>query len=213
MKKWLKLTVLVGGVAAGIGLGWRLYSRRQTMPCPHWLDWLLENPYMDAVAGSETILERLDLQRGMRVLDVGSGPGRVTVPAAQRVAPNGLVVALDVQEEMLQKLQRRMEAAGVGNIELLHTGIRDARLEEAIYDRALLVTVLGEIPQQAGALAEIFRALKPGGLLSVTEVIPDPHYQSRGSVRRLARTAGFEEQDSFGNWLAFTLNFVKPAPG
>jgi cyanophycinase-like exopeptidase len=52
--------------------------------------------------------------------------------------------------------------------------------------------------------------LKPGGLLSVTEVIFDPHFQSRQTVARLARSAGFRETASRGNRIAFTLNFEKP---
>jgi ubiquinone/menaquinone biosynthesis C-methylase UbiE len=211
LNKWLKMATGIGAIGVVIGFGWRLYSRRHTLPCPPWLDWLLENPYMDTVAGSETIINRAGLQPGMRLLDVGCGPGRISLPAARRVGPAGLVVALDLQEEMLRRLRQRLEAAGCDNIELIHAGIGTAGLAEEFFDRALLVTVLGEIPEQAAALAEIYEALKPGGILSVTEVIPDPHYQRRDTVRRLAQAAGFLEQDSFGTWLAFTLNFIKPA--
>ncbi len=78
-------------------------------------------------------------------------------------------------------------------------------------DRALLVTVLGEIPDREAALSQIFQALKPGGILSVTEIIFDPHYQSRSTVLRLASAAGFQEKAFFGNRIAFTLNFEKPS--
>jgi hypothetical protein len=52
--------------------------------------------------------------------------------------------------------------------------------------------------------------LKPGGILSVTEIIFDPHFQSRPTVARLARSAGFREQAFHGNRVAFTLNLEKP---
>ena len=77
-------------------------------------------------------------------------------------------------------------------------------------DRALLVTVLGEIPNREAALKEIFDALKPGGILSVTEVIYDPHFQSRDTILKLAGSAGFKEKAFFGNRYAFTLNLEKP---
>jgi ubiquinone/menaquinone biosynthesis C-methylase UbiE len=82
-------------------------------------------------------------------------------------------------------------------------------LEMACYDRAMLVTVLGEIPEQEAALQEIYQALKPGGILSVTEVIFDPHFQSRESVQRVAGRVGFREAGFFGKRLAYTMHFEK----
>jgi predicted methyltransferase len=52
-------------------------------------------------------------------------------------------------------------------------------------------------------------ALKPGGRLSITEIFPDPHYQSRVTVQRLAKAAGFRLQAVHGLWYLFTANFVK----
>jgi len=79
------------------------------------------------------------------------------------------------------------------------------------FDRALLVTVLGEIPDRVAALQEIRGSLKPGGLLSVTEVFPDPHYQRRDTVRQLAQQAGLEVRETYGTWRAHTTNLARPA--
>ena len=73
--------------------------------------------------------------------------------------------------------------------------------------------MLGEIPDQNAALREVFDALKPGGVLSVTETIFDPHYQSRNVVEQLAGAVGFRKHQFFGNKLAFTLNLEKPRIG
>jgi ubiquinone/menaquinone biosynthesis C-methylase UbiE len=162
------------------------------------------------MAGSALLLDRLNLHQGMRVLDVGSGPGRLSIPAAQRVGPDGKVVALDIQPAMLDKLKKRAEAKNLGNIQPALGGIGEGLLEENAFDRALLVTVLGEITDRKAALEEIYSALKPGGILSVTEIIPDPHYQSRNTVLSLAESAGFRLQRQYGGWLAFTMNFEKP---
>jgi ubiquinone/menaquinone biosynthesis C-methylase UbiE len=195
-----------------VSLVWRVASRRHSLPCPSWLGWLVEldNPLARSNR-ARTIVEHLDLRPGMRILDLGCGPGRLTIPAAQRVGPQGEVVAIDIQPGMLRRAQERVEAAGLGNVRFLQAGAGEGRLGGP-YDRALLVTVLGEIPEREAALQEIFDALKPGGLLSVTEVIFDPHFQSRGTISRLAAKAGFKEQAFFGNRLAFTLNLVKPGP-
>jgi predicted methyltransferase len=75
------------------------------------------------------------------------------------------------------------------------------------------VTVLGEIPDRAAALEEVYAALKPGGVLSVTEVIFDPHFQRRSGVTRFGTAAGFRERAVFGNRFAYTVHLEKPNAG
>jgi ubiquinone/menaquinone biosynthesis C-methylase UbiE len=196
---------------AGIGfLIWRRQNRH--LPCPASLSFLLENPFMERVAGAEILLDRAGVGPGMRVLDVGCGPGRITLPAARRVGPTGEVVALDIQEAMLQRVRQKLNAQNVTNVRLLHAGAGEGQTEPESFDRAFLVTVLGEIPDKAAALREIYRALKPGGILSVTEVLPDPDYQTPDAIRQLAREAGFEVSEKIGSLPAFTMNLWKPTP-
>lgn len=194
------------------GLLWRFASKHKAMPCPSWLSLLLENPYVEWLAGSDLLLDRAHVEPGMWVLDVGSGPGRLSLPAAARVGPAGRVVALDIQPSMIHKLNERIKERGVSNLETILGGIGEGKVPPAAFDRALLVSVLGEIPDKTRALREIYTALKPGGILSTTEVFPDPHYQTRTTVRKLAQAAGFSLVESFGNWLAFTMNFRKNEP-
>jgi ubiquinone/menaquinone biosynthesis C-methylase UbiE len=209
-----KVGILLGvvGVFLAIGITWRLASRRRSLPCPVWLRWFVEldNPFTPTHRAA-TIIEHLELEPDMEVLDVGSGPGRVAVPLAQRV-PQGEVVAIDIQEGMLRRAKEKAESAHVSNIRFVQAGAGEGKLGRNRFDRALLVAVLGEIPNQRAALQEVFDALKPGGVLSVTEVIFDPHFQSRGKVTRLAEAVGFREHRFFGTRLAFTLNLQKPAP-
>lgn len=188
------------------GYWWRYHS----LVCPASLAWLVENPYVNAIAGPKLLFERLELSEGMNLLDVGSGPGRLSIPASSIVGHSGEVVALDIQNRMLEKLQNKIETRKLTNIRLINAGAGDGKTDSEYFDRALLVTVLGEIPDKGKALTEIYQALKPGGILSVTELIPDPHYTSRKRVRSLCSEAGFEETVSFGNWFCFTINFSKP---
>ena len=192
-------------------VGWRLASERYSLPCPTWLGWLVEmdSPFTETYRAS-VIVQRLNLQPGMRVLDVGCGPGRVTIPLAKQVGPRGQVTAIDLQPGMLHRAQAKAQAADLSNIQFLLVGVGEGKLERSEFDRALLVTVLGEIPNRDAALKEIFDALKPGGILSVTEIVFDPHYQSRATILRLAGAVGFREKEFFGNRFAFTLNLEKP---
>jgi SAM-dependent methyltransferase len=193
---------------------WRLLSRRQSLPCPVWLRWLVEldNPFTKTNRAA-FIVETLALSPGMTVLDAGCGPGRLTVPLARTVGPAGRVVALDIQPGMLARAKTKTEAAGQTNVEFVAAALGDGKLPANHFDRAVLVTVLGEIPDRAAALAELLGALKPGRLLAVVEVIFDPHFQSRSTVTGLALSAGFRERAFFGHSWAYVLHFEKPNVG
>ncbi len=209
-------TLVIGlaliGLLVLVSVVWRFASRRRSLPCPVWLSWLVEldNPFTQTNRAA-VIVRHLELLPGMAVLDVGCGPGRLTIPLAQQVGQRGEVVALDIQAGMLMRAQEKAQAAHLTNIRFLQAGVGTGKLEHGRFDRAVLVTVLGEIPDQEAALREIFAALKPGGILCVTEIIFDPHCQSRGTVVRLARAVGFREKRCFGNRIAFTLHLEKPS--
>lgn len=190
---------------------WHLASRRYSLPCPVWLRWMVEldNPFTRTNRAA-FITEHLELAPGMTVLDAGCGPGRLTLPVARGVGSQGHVVAMDVQAGMLERAREKARLAVLGNITFLQAALGDGQLPRNHFDRALLVTVLGEIPDRQAALKEILTALKPGGILSITEVIFDPHFQRRGTVTRLACGLGFREKAFYGNRLAYVLHFVKP---
>ena len=213
MRKSVRILLSLGGLFLFGGMVWRLASRRRSLPCPVWLRWFVEldNPFTKTNRAS-VIIEHLDLAPGMMVLDAGCGPGRLTVPLAERVHP-GEVMAVDIQEGMLARAGEKARQANVSNVRFVRAALGEGKLPRDSFDRAVMVTVLGEIPDQRAALEEVFVALKPGGILSVTEVIFDPHFQGRGKVTQLAKVAGFREQAFFGNRIAFTLHLEKPSAG
>ena len=140
---------------------WRIASRRHSLPCPVWLSWLVEldNPFAK-VHRSDVIIEHLDLQPGMTVLDIGCGPGRLTIPVAKQVGQQGQVVAIDIQPGMLRRAQDKAKAANLTNIRFQEAAVGEGKLEHNQSDRALLVTVLGEIPDRPAALKRNFRRPK-----------------------------------------------------
>lgn len=190
---------------------WHVGSRRFELPCPVWLRWMveMENPFTKTCR-AQTIIEHLRLEPGMTVLDAGCGPGRLTIPIARRVGDSGRVVAMDIQQGMLARTKQKALAGSISYVEFLHAGLGQGMLGNNRFDAALLVTVLGEIPDRIKALKEIQDALKPGGRLSVTETVFDPHFQRRGIVFRLAGEAGLRPTESFGNRMSFTAHFQKP---
>lgn len=66
-----------------------------------------------------SLLDKVDLRPGMRVLDIATGTGLVALPAAQAVAPTGQVAGLDLSAGMLEQARRKAMTAGIANVELL----------------------------------------------------------------------------------------------
>ena len=205
---YITLLVLLIALLPLAWVGWRLISDRRPLPCPTSLAWLLENPFTRGY--HSTVLTRLELAPGLYVLDAGCGPGLLTTAVAAAVGPQGRVLALDLQPGMIAKAQARAAKAGLDNIDYLIAPLGSSKPPVAHFDRALLVTVLGEIPDKVAALEEIRSSLKPGGFLSITEVLPDPHYQSMRAVMANADEAGFRLRNKIGNPFMFTVNLERP---
>jgi len=215
MLSFLLLFLIVIALVIIIALVWRLASRKYAIPCPVWMKGLLDPPFNQGISPrTQKTIQRLALDPGMKVLDAGCGPGRLTLPMAKITGPYGEVTALDIQEGMLLEAQKRAREAGLTNIRFLQVALGQGTLEHNYFDRAVLVTVIGEIPDREAAVGEIFRSLKPGGILLVEETIRDPHFQTRGTVLRMAGAAGFVEKEFAGNRFSYTLTLQKPpVPG
>ena len=214
----LKLLWILLGVISGVVFFWlfplKLLSRLaarfgHSAPCPASLDWLVDNPVRRYYMGP--VLDRVGIRPGEHVLELGPGPGIFTVEAARRAGPEGRLVTVDIQPEMIAQVEKRVREAGLANVETQVSDAYRLPLDGESVDRAFLVTVLPEIPDRQRALAELCRVLKPDGVLSITEEFLDPDYPLARTTIRWAEEAGFELAERYGNWWVYTLNFRKQA--
>ncbi len=204
------IVVVVLLLVGAFTLGWRWASRRWSLPCPSLLTWTLDNSLVVQSPLTLKTLDRIGFRPGEKVLEIGPRPGRLLIPAAKRVMPGGEVVGIDIQPKMIERLEAREKAAGITNLTTILGDATQPHVPVASFDLAFLCTTLGEIPDRSAALAQCYQTFKPGGRLSITELIPDPHYQTRFTVRRLAEEAGFRLLSIQGGWCFYTANFVKP---
>lgn len=100
------------------------------------------------------------------------------------------MAAFDLQQEMLDALDESARRRGVANLEPRQGDATALPYEDATFDGAFLVTVLGEISDQVAALRELRRVLRPGGRVVFGETLLDPHLVPLRSLRRRCDAAG-----------------------
>lgn len=162
-------------------------------------DWLERNE-RELEEQPEIALNAIGIRKGMTVADVGAGVGYFTTRLAKRVGPSGKVYATDIQPEMLARLQDRLDADGIKNVETLLGTQVDPRLPEGQFDVILMVDVYHELAQPQRMLYHLRKALKPDGRLVLIEYrkedpaipIRTEHKMSAAEVKAELEAEGFK---------------------
>jgi SAM-dependent methyltransferase len=118
---------------------------------------------------TESCLDRLQIPRGARVLDVGCGPGFVVQSRARRVGSSGRVTALDESPRWIEHLRSLPQQAEACAPEIIHARIEEAALEPAAYDLIFARWVLSFPPGVPEIVRTLSRALRPGGVLAIQD--------------------------------------------
>lgn len=126
----------------------------------------------DAV--TRRFLKEAGLSSGMKVLDIGSGAGDVALTAAELVGPQGSVVGVDVNAEILKTAQARAQEAGFANVEFVAGDARTLELEND-FDALTGRLVLMYMADPADALKQLAARLRPGGIAAFQEADFTPY--------------------------------------
>ncbi|MFX1324016.1 MAG: class I SAM-dependent methyltransferase [Promethearchaeota archaeon] len=183
----------------------RIIRRYYKFPAPSLMTRLIDNPIKRKyIQKPNKVAERMHLKPGMVIIEIGPGKGSYTKVIANDVLPNGKVFAIDIQESIINRLKKRIAKEGITNIFTRIDNAYNLSFEKESVDRVLMIACLPEIPDPIKALKELKRVLKSDGILSLSEMLPDPDYPRRKKEINWAEQTGFELNEQFGNW--FNIN-------
>jgi ubiquinone/menaquinone biosynthesis C-methylase UbiE len=154
---------------------------------------------------SATLIKVLDVKPGQTVCDLGCGNGFYSLKLARLVGPQGKVLAVDIQPQMLEFLRQRASAERLQNIQPVLGTLVDPKLPEESVDLVLLVDVYHEFSHPEHMLGAIRRSLKPSGRVALVEFrAEDPevpikplHKMSKEQIMKEFPPGGFKLVDQY----------------
>ncbi len=135
---------------------------------PAGIEWL-ERENREAEERLSILVSALPLKPGMQVADLGAGSGVITRMMAPKVLPGGTIHAVDIQQEMLDRLTQQNEKAGIKNIKTVLGSIKSPKLPSASIDLVLMVDVYHEFSHPFEMMKSTSEALKKGGWVALVE--------------------------------------------
>jgi len=181
----------------------------------------LEDPARLEALPQATVVSHLRLDGAETVVDYGAGTGIYTVAVAAAV-PQGRVIAVEALPRLAQMLRDKLTPELAERLEIVETEANAVPAADAVADRVLMVDVLHHLYDQPGALAEVVRLLRPGGLFVVVDWgdqerpvgPPRDHVLGLVAVRDILREMGLEEVEAYepGTHLPYHLVVVAAKP-
>ena len=172
---------------------------------PGGIPWL-DRPEREDEEQPAKVIDALELKGGEVIADLGAGSGYFTFRLAPKVGEKGKVLAVEIQDEMIAELKKRIEKNKVANVETVKCTDRDPKLPEGGVDIVLMVDVYHEIAFPYEVMTAIRKALKPGGRMVFVEYLKeDPkvpikevHKMSEEQLKKEMAVVGLEHVKTVG---------------
>jgi len=136
--------------------------------CPWWLAYSFDNPVRRLIHPPEKVLGGL-IAPGQTCLDIGCGMGHFALAMAGMAGPHGRVFAVDIQQQMLDRVMKRARKRGLQDRIILHKGELSTLDRPGSVDFALAFWMVHEVPDRPAFLEAVRHTLKPGGRFLVAE--------------------------------------------
>ncbi|MCL5124476.1 MAG: class I SAM-dependent methyltransferase [Deltaproteobacteria bacterium] len=159
--------------------------------CPWWVGYLLANPLRRVIENPEKLLSPY-VSRGMTAIDYGCGMGFFTIPLARLVGPGGKVIAVDIQEKMLNGLRKRAQRTGLSERIMVLAAGNEQQIADKTVDFVAALYVVHEIVDHETFFQEIYRIMKTGAKVLIVE--PRFHVEAEEFRRSIdiAQSIGFD---------------------
>jgi ubiquinone/menaquinone biosynthesis C-methylase UbiE len=131
------------------------------------------------------LLKRVPLQQGMTVVDYACGPGRYTIPVAEIVGPSGRVYAVDNQHLAVEMTRKKAEKRSLTTVRTILVDSFNTGIPDSVADVVLLIDALALINDRVSLFKEIYRLIKPEGLLFL-----DPTHMRIATAKNIIEATG-----------------------
>lgn len=152
----------------------------------------------------ERVIGELALEPGMHVADVGAGGGYFTFRLADAVGPDGLVFAVDVDEDMISYLEQRAEEEGYPNVKVILGEFGDPLLPDGEVDLVFTSNIYHHLRDRVDYFRNLMRDLRPDGRVAILELKGTSwfsrlfgHFTNRETIVAEMTEAGYEEIASY----------------
>ncbi len=186
--------------------GFAKAKRKPATPLPAALSHLLLSEKRDEIERADLALDALELEDGDIVADIGAGVGYYSLRIAKRVAPRGRVLAVDIQQGMLDKLMIRMKSEAVDRIVPILGKEDDPMLPAGLVDWVLLVDAYHEFSQPEVMLRRIRDCLSPEGRVALLEYRGE---EELATVKWIPRDHRMSISEVMEEWTAGGFDLVK----
>lgn len=167
------------------------YSQAELQSAP-------EGANLGVGCGNPSALARI--RKGETVVDLGSGAGFDAFLVAPQVGEDGLVIGVDLSDDMLQRAQRNAHKGKYDNVKFIKGDIEQLPLDDTIANHVISNCVINLSANKGEVYKEAFRVLKPGGRLAVSDIVLEkdlPAFIRNSPVGHIACVAGAERLDRY----------------